>query len=268
MTKVLVIGHTGVIGRELLSQSLSIFENVIGISRHEYFRSESGLISTTSLKDSSALGNISDLAADCDLILNSAWTNNNRINRNHASHRSHCEWEKTIVTEIKGRETKYISLGSIAEFLPEENSSFYAQEKRDLSQFIVLNLKNALWVRIASAYGLKDRRDWFIPQLLSAAKSGERVAITNRDAKLNFVHVSVLAKEILDLAYADKTGAINLYTNQWYKLIDVQEGFWANEEPQVSNSPIVGLFDKFDMRAHRMVTPPLVKTLRNLVRQT
>lgn len=262
----LILGHTGTIGRYLFRNAQKRFDRVTGISRSEILTSRAGSTVVRVETSTLTIEQILSLAENDSWVINSAWTSNERKNRNSAEHILQARWECKLVEEITKTKTKYISIGSIAEVDHDYTMTSYAEAKNALRRKLEDTSSDFLWLRVASAYGLGDRRDWFLTQVLDSMVSGKTLELNNPNRLLNFCHLDELSNHILDLACSNETGTRNIYTSQWYKLDEVVAGIVSKKEPTAQESPLFQLFDSSDPNGSRVFTPQLIEKIEELVR--
>jgi nucleoside-diphosphate-sugar epimerase len=223
--KIIVIGYSGLIG-DAVSRNLS--ENGI---KHTGINTKGIKIigrsteigeSLSSQKYSLTSESIVSEIDDRTIIINTSWCPNLRVDRNKNSHTLHAVKELDWIRLASRKGARYVSLGSIAEYIDDKKSenliTKYGQAKKSINEFLSQENVNFAWIRIATCFGELDRRDWLLPKLVEARNLNINLDINFPERLLNITHADHIALGIAKIAFTNQVGSFNLSANQWVKI--------------------------------------------------
>jgi nucleoside-diphosphate-sugar epimerase len=228
--KIILIGYTGLIGSEIYSQLTNQMHNVIGLNSTTIKLNNDVLLQRTK----SLSEDVQEYLENGDVVINAAWVESKRQNRNDTANLSMAKSEIELINTLVKMHIKYISLGSIAEYKIDEITdswdSNYAEGKRMVSRYLAKSKADYVWVRVASCFGANDTRSWLVNDLkLNKIKKG--TVASNPNNILNLTSVKNISKELIQLINANDFGDINLMANQWYKAGEIIEVYFGGKIP-------------------------------------
>jgi len=240
--RIILIGHTGFIGSYLYRKFLRDDSDLIGINS-KIIQTKSGSRNRQSF---SFVDDLNEFITERTTVINTAWCNNSRKNRNSVEHNTFAESEIELISFLRHKKIRYLSLGTIAEYrnveITDSFDSKYAENKRKVSEYLSQNHMNYIWVRIASCFGEEDKRNWFITELLNS-KSDKEITIQNPNYLLNLTSVQKISEMLVRLAKGSRIGEVNLAGKYWYRLRNLADYYYRNS----SLDPVIREFGPFSI---------------------
>ena len=221
--KVLLIGHSGFIGQIILKYILKKKLNLIITKYNKVKIPKDEKIQIFDFKkDKKNIQRLSNL----DLIIHSAWGSLDNYNsKNHLNkilNENLIFLKKLIYLGAKN----IIILGTCFEYglcngevneneVTKPTTSYGKAKKKLLLELKSLQNKkkfNLSWVRVFYIYGENQRKESLYSQIKISIKKGKKnFSLSNGNQKRDYLHVDVLAKKIVKLAFLKKNiGVVNV----------------------------------------------------------
>ena len=194
--RIIVLGHTGFIGRTVYEKLCESPHELIGVNS-KYIKIEGGDLIPRTL---SLVEDLETLLEPDSIILNTAWCNTDRELRDSDAHAFMAENEISLIKIISKLNLRYVSLGSIAEIkdleITDAMNSSYAMNKRKILEFLQQNSPNFTWIRIASCFGKNDKRKWIINDLKNSS-AAKPINVSNPDNIINLSSVENISNILI-----------------------------------------------------------------------
>lgn len=267
MTLSIVLGDSGFIGSAFIGQLRHRGETVIGINRHRVLIIENQISRELPRNSSDLSIEILPYLKDGAVVINTAWGQNDRGNRDSTIHNECAMAELLLIDAIKESGSRYVSFGSVAEIdddtISPSRKTEYANAKKLVADYLANSEIIFNWLRVASLYGPGDRRNWLVPQLLQSFQSDEEVVIENPSQEINLCHIDSLVGATLVLAQGSVVGALNVTTDQWVTVSELKRAFMDLREPEYLTR-LSGSFSQRDPNVLEVETPPLLDFFKSV----
>ncbi len=262
-----ILGDSGFIGSSFFEYLVSRNERVIGINRKTVRVFEDGIISCNSRKTSNIFSEIERGLTSTNTVINAMWGKNNRMDRNSLVHQEYALQEMLLIKQLANSKITYVSFGSIAEIndgqISPSKDTEYANNKKRVYEYLSNSDLQFFWLRIASCYGPRDRRDWLITQLPTAWGKKQELRLENPNQHLNLCHIDSLIVATLQLLKTNQMGAFNITTEQWLTVSEIENCFKNLMEPKYL-SRVTGPFSLSDSESLVVSTPPISKYFKSM----
>lgn len=269
MKTFIVLGNSGFIGSAFLKHLSFGHKKVVGVNRKTVDIVENGIVRAKPRKKLDLFLEIEPFLGEESVVINTIWGKNDRHNRNSFVHEEYELQEKSLIQQLSSSKISYVSFGSIAEIANEQISlsqdTRYADSKKRVFEQITNSHLKYLWIRIASCYGPRDKRNWLFPQLITSWQEGQELVLKKPSQKLNLCHIDSLVKGTLGLIRSKKIGPFNVATNQWLTVLQVKNCFETLKEPDYI-SHISGPFSPGDSETLMVYSPPISNYFKDLKR--
>lgn len=224
LMKAVLIGSTGFIGSHIAEELEGRNISYAGLSSKYIDLVSNETRNRIERQSNMCLDQIADHLSEDTVVINAAWGPNLRSNRDSRLHRNNAENEIDLIKFVMKFKCKYVSLGSISEInhelIGQSNDTQYSKAKQEISNFLDSNYDNYLWLRIASAYGYRDSRDWLVTQLI---KDGPQFKVKTPDALLNLTDVNSISRSVINQGFEDKVGVLNFWSEQWMTVANIRD---------------------------------------------
>ena len=222
--KVLLIGHSGFIGQNLLKYLLKKRINLF-ITKHNNIK----LIGKKKINiiDLNSRLNKKKLLTNFDLVIHAAWSSLENYNSTNHIKKILPENIKFLKKLIYLGAKNLVVLGTCFELgdclgevketqIMKPNTQYGKAKKKLYDKLISLQKKNNFnltWMRIFYIYGSNQRNKSIFSQLknFNTIQSGKFFALTEGKQLRDYMHVSTLAKKIIDVSLLNKNfGIVNV----------------------------------------------------------
>ena len=222
--KVLLIGHSGFIGQNLLKYLLKKRINLF-ITKHNNIK----LIGKKKINiiDLNSRLNQKKLLTNFDLVIHAAWSSLENYNSTNHIKKILPENIKFLKKLIYLGAKNLVVLGTCFELgdclgevketqIMKPNTQYGKAKKKLYDKLISLQKKNNFnltWMRIFYIYGSNQRNKSIFSQLknFNTIQSGKVFALTEGKQLRDYMHVSTLAKKIIDVSLLNKDfGIVNV----------------------------------------------------------
>ena len=238
--RIFVLGHTGFIGESVYKKLYDLPHELIGVNSKFIDFKGNNLIP----RKLSLVADLETLIQSDSVILNASWCKTDRDFRNSETHTLMAESEILLIKYVSKLNLRYVSLGSIAEIqdveITDAMSSNYAINKRRILEFLKQNYDNFAWMRIASCFGINDKRSWIVNELRNGTKTKPIIA-KNPNNLINLSSVENISDILLESLSGSIKGEFNLMDRYWYKIGDLTSALYKG----INLNPIIRLNGDF-----------------------
>ena len=225
--RIFVLGYTGFIGETVYKKLYDLPHELVGVnSKFIDFKGKDLIPRKLSL-----VVDLKNLIQSDSVILNASWCKTDREFRNSETHTLMAENEILLIQYVSKLNLRYVSLGSIAEIqdleITDAMTSNYAVNKRRILEFLKQNYDNFAWMRIASCFGINDKRSWIVNELRNGTKT-EPIIVKNPNNLINLSSVENISNILLDSLSNTIRGEFNLMDRYWYKIGDLTSALYED----------------------------------------
>lgn len=262
----IILGDFGFIGSAFLRHLTSTNKRVIGINRNQVTVIEERTTKMYLRKSPDIFDEIKHLLSDKTVVINAIWGKNDQQSRQSSIHQEYALQEKSLIDQLQGFGIKYVSFGSIAEIddvqISPSRGTEYSKSKKQILEHLSGSSLQFIWMRIASCYGPRDKRDWFLTQLLKSWEKREEIVLENPSQQLNLCHIDSLVTATLELLGSHRYGVFNAKSNQWITVDEIKNCFNDLIEPKYL-ARHSGAFSLSDSESLKISTPPISEYFRD-----
>ena len=266
--KLLLIGSSGLIGSSILTVAKNYFSSIVCVGSDHVINYENGSRFYSARNDKAGWSDIAPHIDSNTLVINAAWGRNTSNDRNSKMQIEFSERELGLIHSVKGRISKYISFGSIAEIDDSEispsNKTLYSDAKKRIFRELQEIGIPHLWIRLASIYGQNDKRSWLMNQLIANAKTANRIALKSPNQLINLCHTDSLAREVFKIQLLTNNTVLNAYTKEWLTVEELANSFNLKIEPKLSYVSS-NFFSSHDPHGYLIETPPILDFIRSSI---
>lgn len=252
MTRILLTGATGFIGRSLLPALLNNNHEVLALVRPASIAKlpSHKQLTIASIDEMNTAIN----AFKPDMVIHGAWVGANRIERNDPEFvaQSIVLSDQLLKAAHKAGAKRWIGMGSHAEYSPNlhddihedaptEADNPYGIGKRKVclseQDFCARNGMEHVWIRMFTTYGKDMHAGYLIPLLLEHFQRGEWPVLNNPHATFDFLHIDDAVRGLIAVAEAPKAGGVyNLAYGKEISIADIAAHL-AKHFPSLGKAP-------------------------------
>jgi nucleoside-diphosphate-sugar epimerase len=233
LTRILLTGATGFIGKALVRRLLDNGHEVVALSRGSHLVAAAETMSFDLLNASTAeLGSALD-GREITHCIHTAWYTNHSDYLTHEFNRSWVEASLRLEQAFRrcGGQ-RFVALGTLQEYDPSDGicveyqtplrpDTFYARCKLELFERLAERGDDFAWPRIFFTYGPGDRAGRLVQGMVERFSRGEAVGPKCGGLRRDYIHVDDLAGQLVRIALSSVQGAINTGTGEAPSLSEI-----------------------------------------------
>lgn len=236
MSEILVTGHSGFIGQNVVSELLKRGYNVCGVSAHSALPKQKGLRQlNVDLLDAEAVKDFFE-QNKFEKMLHLAWY----VGPKCHSANINIDWLTASLTILKTFHLNggkvFLGNGSVSEYdysfgymledkTPLEGASLYGKCKSSLyktaSQYCSQNALSFKWPRVFNLYGPNEKPQRLMPSVINSCLKGEDVLVSDCLKFQDYLHVEDTARGIVDVFESNMEGAVNICSGKPVQLREI-----------------------------------------------